>query len=410
MIQRCLALLFSISIGFSLAAEEGQWNRFRGPNGSGHSEVAIPNEWAEDTFRWSVDLPAVGHGSPIVWDDQVFLLAANEESGERFAISVNAKDGSIAWQRSFPDQKNKHHRYNSLASSTPAADSERVYFSWGTQKRLIISATTHSGETVWTSDLRPVKGGHGFGASPVVHKGTVYLNNDQDGDSFLVALKAKTGEVLWKTPRNSLRLTYSAPVIYKPGKEEEVIFTNWQHGITSLNPKTGSQIWEMDVFGKPANERAIGSPIVFDDLVLGTCGFVTKLKHAVAIRHNPKTGKTEEVWRIERSVPHIPTPIYANGHVFLWNDQGIVSCAKAKTGEVLWSERTSGEYFGSPVLANDKLVAVNKRGMVFMMAANNTFEKVGEYNLRETCHTTPAFSKDTMFIRTYERLHAIKGK
>ncbi len=410
MIQRRLFSILLALVCVSAQADDSQWDRFRGPNGSGRTEVKIPNEWTEETFRWSIDLPGVGHGSPIVWNDQVFLLSADEESGERFAIAVDAAKGKINWKRAFPDKKNKHHKYNSLASSTPAADKERVYFSWGTTERLIVSAMSHEGEPVWTADLGPVKGGHGFGASPVVHKGLVYLNNDQDGDSSLIALHARTGEIAWQVPRNSLRLTYSSPVIYKPGDEEEVIFTNWQHGITSLNPSNGSQNWEKDVFGKPSSERAIGSPIIVEDMVLGTCGFVTKLKHAVAIRHDPKTGKAEEVWRVERSVPHIPTPIYANGLVFLLNDQGMVSCVKPKDGEMLWTERTSGETFGSPVFAHDKLISVNKRGMVFMMAATDTFQKVGEYNLRETCHTTPAFSKDTMFIRTYERLHAIKGE
>ena len=221
-------------------------------------------------------------------------------------------------------------------------------------------------------------------------------------------MHAKDGSIAWKVPRSSKRLTYSTPCILSgPAGRDMAVFTNWEHGITGLDPASGRVLWEKDVFGKPSPERAIGSPVVAGDLVIGTCGFVTKLKHAVALRADPATGAVEEVWRIERSVPHIPTVLVVGERVYLWNDQGIVTCADRATGKVLWNERTPGEYFGSPVCAGDRIFAVNKTGTVVVLAASDTFRILAENKLEETCHTTPALAGGRMYIRTYERLHAI---
>ena len=66
----------------------------------------------------------------------------------------------------------------------------------------------------------------------------IILNNDQDGDSSLIAVHKATGKIAWQTPRKSKRLTYSTPIPYKAfGRDEELIFTNWTHGITGIDPK-----------------------------------------------------------------------------------------------------------------------------------------------------------------------------
>jgi outer membrane protein assembly factor BamB len=287
-------------------------------------------------------------------------------------------------------------------------DESGVYFSWGTPKALTLLALNHDGKTKWRADLGPVKGGHGFGASPIIHKDLVILNNDQDGESTLLALDKRTGTLKWETPRRSKRLTYSAPCLYKaPGRNEELIFTNWTHGISGIDPATGKLKWENNVFNQTSKERAIGSPIVAGNLVIGTCGFVTKLKHLVALR--PKGDKMEEAWRIEKSVPHIPTPLLLGKNLFLWNDQGIVTCVEPNTGKVHWSERAvrSGRFFGSPITAGGNIFCAESKGKMIVLRGDGKFEVLAENNLGEKCNTTPAVADGVMYVRTYEHLIAI---
>ena len=86
-------------------------------------------------------------------------------------------------------------------------------------KSLKLTAVSHTGKQLWQSDLGPVKGGHGFGASPIVYGDLIVLNNDQDGESSLIAVHKATGKIAWQTPRNSKRLTYSTPGALQSSRE-----------------------------------------------------------------------------------------------------------------------------------------------------------------------------------------------
>ena len=125
-------LFILLGISTSLLAEN--WPRFRGPNGAGISNDEIPVTWKSDNFKWKTKLPGVGHGSPVVWEGRIYLLCANEDTGQRTAVGLNAKTGRILWQQAFKGEKHKHHKNNSFASSTPAVDGDGVYYSWGTPR------------------------------------------------------------------------------------------------------------------------------------------------------------------------------------------------------------------------------------------------------------------------------------
>ncbi len=404
---RGVVLTAAMVLLVGVAAMGQEWPRFRGVNGAGVSDAAIPAKWTEKSFVWKTDLPGVGHGSPVVWGDHVFLLCGDEATAARIAVCVDAADGAIAWKREFKALKHRHHKFNSVASTTPAADGDCVVFSWGTKERLTLLAFDHAGEKLWESDLGPVLGGHGFGASPVIHGDRVVINNDQDGESSLIAVDKKTGKRVWELPRNSERLSYSCPAAFtQPGGEEALVFTNWRHGITAVNPLDGKVIWEKSVFNQEKKERAIGSPVVAGELLIGTCGFVQNPKHVVALR--PGAGKAEEVWRIEEAVPHIPTPLVVGKRIFLWEDKGTVTCADHATGRVIWRERVSSPTFSSPVCAGGKIFSIDRNGVVTVIAAADRLEKLAENKVGETCHATPAISGGTMFVRTYGKLMAIR--
>src|SRR5262249_45314758 len=159
-------------------------------------------------------------------------------------------------------------------------------------------------------DLGPFRAGHGFGASPVVHEGVLAVPNDQDGTSTLVGLDRETGKVLWKLPRKS-KATYSTPCVYRPeGRPAELIFTNYEHGVTSIDPKTGKVFWELDVFDKRPLETAIASPVLAGDLVLAPCGWLGVRQELVAVRPPADgRGKPQKVYVIDRGVPLCTTPL-----------------------------------------------------------------------------------------------------
>lgn len=387
-----------------------EWTRFRGPNGSGVGQaMTLPVRWTETEYAWKARLPGVGHSSPVLWDTRIFVTSADEKTGKRFLQCLHTADGRELWVREFGGEKAGKHADNSFASATPVVDERQVYVTWGNATEYLVIALDHSGKEVWRNNLGPYKAGHGFGASPIIVDDLVVVPNEQQGESSLVALDRATGKVRWKVPRRS-KATYSTPCVYQPaGRPVELIFSNYEHGVSSIDPKTGKANWELDVFDKRHVETSIGSPIVAGDLVLGSSGWLGVRQEVVAVRPDG-AGQAREAYRITRSVPLCTTPLVKDDLLFLWSDQGIVTCADVKTGAEFWRERVPGDYYASPVWAGGHLYGVSRDGDVVVLVAGKQFEQVARNRLGEGSHSTPAIAGGSMYLRTFTQLIAIGGQ
>lgn len=404
-------LFFAALLLWGPVAVGQEWTRFRGPGGSGISPATtVPADWTGDDYNWTAKLPGTGHSSPVLWGRKIFLTSGDEESGKRYVFCLHADDGRQLWLKEFPAKKHGKHKLNSFASSTPAVDQERLYVCWGTPDELPVIALDHSGDVIWKVDLGGFKSGHGFGVSPILADGAVVIANEQQGDSSLVALEAKTGKTRWQVARNT-KVTYSTPCLHAPpGRPAELIFTNWRHGITAVNPRTGKTNWEIDIFDKGHVETAIGSPIVAGDLILATCGWLGVRKETIAVRSGNKDRAAEVVYVIDRSAPLTTTPLVKDDLLFLWSDEGIVTCAEAATGKVFWRQRAGGTYYGSPVWVGGRLYAINVDGDVNVLAAAKQFQRIARIPLGEPSNSTPAIAEGVMYLRTVSRLYSLGGR
>jgi outer membrane protein assembly factor BamB len=373
-------------------------------------EGEVPVQWEASNHLWKVELPGSGHGSPVVSGGRVFVLCGDEETGRRTAVCLSAKDGTILWKHDAAGEPYRHHKFNNVASSTPAADAERVYFSWGSPEKLNVTAFALDGRTIWEADLGPVIREHGYGCSPIVHDGLLILSNDQERDCALFALDAATGRIRWKLPRAENHSNYSSPCIYLPrGGPAQVIVSSWRLGITGVELATGRQLWQKAVFGQKP-ERAIASPFVHGDLVLANCGFTGRDKHVVALRPGATAGSMEEAWRVEKSAPHIPSPIVVGDRAFLWSDQGVITCVKLATGETVWNGRVPGEFFASPVSDSRHIFGVDKTGVVTVIGLGDKLEVLGRHELGEATQATPAIADGCLYLRTLTYLQCIGAR
>jgi outer membrane protein assembly factor BamB len=410
----CVICLLALLAGPSLGPGQ-EWSRFRGPNGSGIMTTAnpIPTTFSETNTLWKTAIPGKGHSSPVVWGNKLFLTSGDTKKGDRIVLCLDTDSGKILWQKAFAADKYKMHKNNSVATSTPTVDAKHLYVSWATPDSLTVMALDHAGNSVWQKEMGRWKGGHGYGVSPIVHDGLVILANDQDKGGSLLALDAQTGETRWELPRKSGNATYATPCIYqKAGQPDQVIFTNWQHGVTSVDPKTGKVNWELSVFEPEKAERSIASPVVAGDLILGTCGFVTAQKHFVAIDPGDAARKIEpkEVWRVEKSVSYLPTPLVKGDLIFLCSEIGVATCLEAKTGKVVWQERLGGAFYASPVCDGHHIFCVSTEGDVVVLAASAKFQIVARNELGQSTQSSPALAGGRIYIRLDSQMVCIGAK
>jgi outer membrane protein assembly factor BamB len=109
-------------------------------------------------------------------------------------------------------------------------------------------------------------------------------------------------------------------------------------------------------------------------------------------------------YKITKSAPYVPTPIYYEGLLYLWSDQGVVSAIQAETGEAVWQNRVGGRYFASPVCVAGRLFGVSDSGEVVVLATGPQFKLLARNPLGEGSHSTPAVADGVIYFRTFSHL------
>jgi outer membrane protein assembly factor BamB len=411
-----IAILFSAAAICAVAevVRAEDWPRFRGPNGAGISDVAFDAPITESNFAWRITLPGQGHSSPVVRGDRIYLTTADPETAKRIVLCLSAKDGSEVWRREFESKTFRQHADNSYASSTPAVDDVGVYVAWSTPGSLGLHAFDLDGKDLWQKDLGVYKSQHGSGASPMVVDDLVIMPDDQEGPhSEVVAFDHKTGQQRWKIDRRSSdKAEMSTPCLFHPKDlPPQLILSSKGTGVTAVDPKTGTIIWQVP---DACVARTVGSAALTDDLVIQACGDGTTVREVVAIRPYPASNagasvsKPQVAYHISKISPYVPTPVVKDGMMFMWADNGVVTCVKAETGETIWRERVGGEFYGSPVCAGETLWAMSRKGKLVGVSAAAQFKLVGELDLGEPTQATPAIANGRMYLRTQSHLICVK--
>jgi len=423
------AVSLFLSHQIALAEHDEDWTRFRGPGGGGISDAAtIPVTWTDEHYNWKVELPGVGHSSPVVWGERIFLTCADAETARRTVLCLAASDGRTLWRRDYPSQTYRQHRSNSYATATPAVDADGVVVTWTSPEEVVLLALDLDGGEMWRRNLGTFVGTHGSGSSPIIVGDLVVMASDQGdpallarligrqppdtppGKSFLVAVDRKTGRTRWQVPRRTTLAAYSTPCVHRcDDGRRELIFTSTSHGITAVDLATGKINWEIaDIF----HDRCVGSPISAAGLVIAGYGHGTRGNLTVAVQSGARDQSKEPkvAYEVTTSVPLVPTPLAKDGRLYLWADDGVVTCLEVSTGKVIWRERVGGSFYGSPVCVADRLYCIARDGTVVVLAASEKFELLARVPLGEPSYATPAISGGVMYLKTDTHLFSLGGK
>lgn len=403
-------------------AADSEWSRFRGPNGSGISEaVTVPVTWTAGDYNWTVKLPGIGHSSPVVWGERVFVTSGDPDTAKRVILCFHRADGRVLWHREYPSQTFVQHQDNCYATATPAVDAAGVVVTWTSPKEVVLLALDLDGGEVWRRDLGPFVGQGASGVSPVFCEDLVVLANEQDdlkldpneksteaGISFLIAVDRKTGKTRWQVDRPTTFGGSGTPCLRQTEDgRQELILVSIARGVTAVDALTGRINWELDL---KLRGRVVISPVVEAGLVFAGSGWSLQGEQCIAVRPGSPAREPVVAYKVTRSVPMVPTPLVKDGRLFLWSDSGIVSCLKAANGELIWRERVGGEFYGSPVWVNGRLYCIAKNGEVVVLAASDKFEAVSRVPLGELSYATPAIAGGVMYLRTRSQLFSLGGK
>ena len=401
----CLSLL--PALGAQVQTEE--WAAFRGPNGAGGGPGSdIPTRWEKQDYSWKVSLPGVGHSSPVVWGEKVFVTSAERQTGKACccAWTATASCCGRASRRPAPTAR------TSATASPPRRRWPTVSASMPCGRRRSRCWWKPMGTTARSSGRRSLASSRASTAAACRRSASRTCSSSPTTRTAAARCSPWTppaARSAGRCPAQVKNATYSTPCLYQPaGKPAELILTNWQLGVTATDPKTGKSIWSASVFDTGTQERAIASPVIAGDLILATSGFVTGKKEFVALRPGPDGVK--EVWRLDRAVSYLPTPLVKGDRIFLCSEQGIASWLEAGTGKVIWQERLAGNFSASPVCTGDHIYCVANNGDVFVVQAGDEYRLLGKSRLGEPTQSTPAIAGGRIFFRTEKSLFALGGK
>ncbi len=403
-----LVAAFVAALQVVARAENENWDRFRGPNGAGQSDATgIPSEWTPENILWRQPLPGIGHSSPVVWGDRLFVMSGDPATGQHVLLAIDALNGAPLWQKRFDSATYSMHQFNSYASSTPAVDDTQVYAMWLDNGRIKLAALTHDGEQAWSCDAGPFGENHGFGKSPIVVDDLVIVATDSEAESEVIAFDSANGKVRWRVPRPSCKAAFASPCLLDPSADQKLLLTlSTTAGLTAMDAATGRVVWQG--LSEAVPERCVSSPIVAAGLVFISSGVGGNGKFLVAARPgDEQSGPTEAYPRLRQSVPNVPTPVVAGDLLFVWHDRGYVSCYDVSTGKRHFLERVGGNFHSSPIRIGDRIFCASREGEMVVLAADREFKVLARNALDEPCHATPAVAHNRLYVRTESTLLCI---
>lgn len=431
-----LTLLLTGSVTAQQAAGE-HWPAFRGRQASGVAATANPpTTWDvgdKTNVAWQTPIPGLGHSSPVVWGNRVFVTTAVSTSAAAQSVTVGedagidpandiephqwqvialARDsGRILWTRTVHKGRPrvKRHVKASHASATPATDGRVLVAMLGSEG---LFAFDLDGKELWRRDFGPLAVGladepeyeWGPASSPVIHGDVVIVQNDRYKDSFLIALDLMSGKELWRSSREE-RPSWATPLVHVHDGRATVVVISPLF-VRGHDLQTGRELWRL---ADPDGQVKVSTPVAAGDLAIVTGGWPSAAKPIIAVRARDGA----EIWRHERGSPYTTTPLVYQGLLYVLTDSGILSAYDVRTGTRAYQTRLSplvGSFSSSPVAAAGRIYFASEDGHVVVVRAGRKFEVLATNDMDDVCMATPALSGNLLLVRTKSHLYALRNQ
>jgi outer membrane protein assembly factor BamB len=433
-----LRLLLALAI-LSTALHAQEWPSFRGPSGSGVAADARPpltwNTTTSANVAWRTAVPGLGHSSPIVWGDRIFMTTAVSDAAASQSVTLGDSEvagidpandivphrwqvmafdrasGKLLWTRVAHQgvPRVKRHVKASHASATPATDGKVLIAMLGSEG---LFAFDVAGTQLWRKDLGVLSVGladdpsyeWGPASSPIIHGNVVVVQNDRYKDSYLIAFDLRTGKELWRSGRSE-RPSWTTPLVHSHAGAETVV-VNSPLFIRGHDFRTGRERWRVE---DPDGQVKVSTPVAAGELAIVTGGYPAGGRPIRAIR----VADGSVAWQQERGSPYTSTPLVYDGLLYIVTDNGILSAYQIADGTRVYQQRLSpgaGGFSASPIAAAGRIYLTSEDGQIFVVRAGRTFELLASNDMNEVCMATPAVSGDLLFVRTKTHLYGLRER
>jgi outer membrane protein assembly factor BamB len=430
-----LSLVFSLGA----AADAQNWPSFRGEFARGVADGrGLPLVWHVESgknVRWKTEIPGMGHSSPIVWGDRVFVttavgsglpplvlgdaggidLAQEGEVHSWRLYSLDKHTGKILWFREAFSGKPRAARHvkASQANATPVTDGKSVAGIFGSEGLAVFD---FDGNLKWQVDLGVLDPGlygnkssqWGHSSSPILYRGLVFVQVDRHDDSYLAAFNLETGEKVWSVARDE-KPVWATPTLHESPERTELIVVGGDYD-RGYDPETGRELWR---FARDYEVKT-PTPIVAGDLVVLAGGYRGQPLYALRvgavgdISASKEQGQREYLaWMSEPGGPYTSTPLAYGELLYFVRNTGILTVLSLESGDRIYRQRMESTYSASPVVSDGRIYLTGEEGAISIVKAGREYELLGSNDMGEPCMATPAISGDTLFLRTRSSLYAL---
>lgn len=401
------SLLLLVSASALLAASD--WPQWRGPQRDG--QFAGP-PWPDklDTHHlrqvWRVGL-GPSYSGPIVSGERVFTTETQDKKVE-IVTAFDRHSGQLLWRAEWPGAVSVPFFARSNGDwirATPACDGESLFVAG--MRDVLVCLDARSGRERWRVDFvekldAPVPD-FGFVCSPLVDGEAVYV---QAGASF-VKLNKRTGEILWRTLQDQGGMwgsVFSSPIIATLGGQRQLVVQT-REKVAGVNPEDGKVLWEQPV--EAFRGMNILTPVIHGDMLFTstyggrTIGFkVTATDGQFTVR---------EAWR-HKAQGYMSTPVVIGGVAYHHLKSQRVMAIEVESGRELWTSDTSFGKYWSLVAQGDRILALDQRGQLFLLRANQ--ERLEQLDSRKLTEAETwahlAVAGDQVLVRELNALSAFR--
>jgi outer membrane protein assembly factor BamB len=238
----------------------------------------------------------------------------------------------------------------------------------------------------------------------VLHENLVIINAAVESGS-LVALDKDTGKEVWRA--GGIKESWNTPILVPVGGGKQELVVAMLGKVLGFDPQTGEALWSCDT----GIAWYMVPSLVNDGSVVYCVGGRTGGALAVRAGGRGDVTQSRRLWSLNKGT-NVPSPILHRGHLYwLHENLGILYCVEAATGKLVYEERLAraGQFYGSPVLAGDRLYAFTRNGVGFVLAAKPQFEQLARNELgdRSSFDASPSVDGNRLLIRSDKSLYCL---